>query len=205
MNSLSWNCRGIENPRSVRALHDLVQRYNPKIVFLMETKVGVWKMKRVQSRIGLQNGIIIPNGGRSGGLALLWERELDVELKSYTRNHIDAIVIDSKLSLKWRITGFYGNPDTNQRKESWNLLQFLNSQFQMPWVCLGDFNEILYASEKSGGLERSQQQMDGFRRVVNACGFHDLVFKGPEFTWCNRITRDGRIQLRLDRVFATSE
>ena len=75
----------------------------------------------------------------------------------------------------------------------------------MPWVCLRDFNEILYASEKNGGLERSQQQMDGFRRVVNACGFHDLGFEGPEFTWCNRRTGDGRIQLRLDRVFATSE
>ena len=75
----------------------------------------------------------------------------------------------------------------------------------MPWVCLGDFNEILYASEKSEGPERSQQQMDGFRRVVNACGFHDLGFKGPEFTWCNRKTGDGRIQLRLDRVFASSE
>ena len=171
----------------------------------METKVGVWKMKRFQSRIGLQNGIIIPSEGRNGGLALLWERELDVELKSYTRNHIDAIVTDSKLSLKWRMTGFYGNPDTNHRKESWNLLHFLNSQFQMPWVCLGDFNEILYASEKSGGPERSQQQMDGFRRVVNACGFHDLGFEGPEFTWCNRRTGDGRIQLRLDRVFASSE
>ena len=129
MNPLSWNYRGIRNPRSVRALHNLVQQYNPKIVFLMETKVGVRKMKRVQSRIGLQNGIIIPSEGRNGGLALLWERELDVELKSYTRNHIDAIVTDSKLSLKWRITGFYGNPDTNHRKESWNLLHFLNNQF----------------------------------------------------------------------------
>ena len=100
MNPLSWNCRGIGNPRSIRALHNLVQQYNPKIVFLMETKVGVRKMKRVQSRIGIQNGIIIPSEGRSEGFALLWERELDVELKSYTRNHIDAIVTDSKLSLK---------------------------------------------------------------------------------------------------------
>ena len=110
MNPLSWNCRGIKNPWSVRALHNLVQRYNPKIVFLMETKVGVQKMIRVQSRIGLQNGIIIPSEGRSGRLALLWERELDVELKSYTRNHIDAIVTDSKLSLKWRIMGFLWKP-----------------------------------------------------------------------------------------------
>lgn len=135
----------------------------------------------------------------------MWERDLDVELKSYARNHIDAIVTDSKLSLKWRITGFYGNLDINHIKESWNLLQLLNNQYQMSWAYLGDFNEILYASEKSSGPERSQQQMDGFRRAVNACGFHDLGFEGFEFTWCNCRTGDGRILLRLDRVFATLE
>ena len=43
MNCLSWNCRGIGNSRTVRALHSLVQQYNPNIVFLMETKIGAKK------------------------------------------------------------------------------------------------------------------------------------------------------------------
>ena len=47
--------------------------------------------------------------------------------------------------------------------------------------------------------------MDGLRRAVNACGFLDLGFEGPEFTWCNRRVGEGRIQLRLDRVFATPD
>ena len=47
--------------------------------------------------------------------------------------------------------------------------------------------------------------MDGFRRVVNAFGFLDLGFEGLEFTWCNHRLGEGRTQLRLDRVFATSE
>ena len=63
------------------------------------------------------------------GLAMLWERDLSVELKSYTRYHIDAVVTDPTSGFKWRITGFYGNPDTNRRKESWELLHFLNAQF----------------------------------------------------------------------------
>ena len=93
----------------------------------MEMKVRIRKMERVRTRIGLPNGIIIPSNGRSRGIALLWEKDLDVELKSYTRNHIDATVIDPRSGFKWRITGFYVNQDTNQRKESWNLLQFLSN------------------------------------------------------------------------------
>ena len=93
----------------------------------MEMNVCIRKMERVRTRIGLPNGIIIPSNGRSRGIALLWEKDLDVELKSYTRNHIDAVVTDPRSGFKWRITGFYGNPDTHQRKESWNLLQFLSN------------------------------------------------------------------------------
>ena len=73
-------------------------------------------------KTGLLNGVIVPSKGRSGGLAMLWERDLSVELKSYTRYHIDAVVTDPTSGFKWRITGFYGNPDTNRRKESWELL-----------------------------------------------------------------------------------
>ena len=95
----------------------------------METKVGAKKMVKVKERIGLPNGLIIPSEGKSGGVALLWVRDLDVEIKSFSRHHIDAIVIDPKEGFKWRMTGFYGNSETSLRKESWSLLQFLKSQY----------------------------------------------------------------------------
>ena len=39
MNLLSWNCRGLGNPRIVRDLHHMVKEKKPTLVFLMETKV----------------------------------------------------------------------------------------------------------------------------------------------------------------------
>ena len=47
--------------------------------------------------------------------------------------------------------------------------------------------------------------MDGFRRAVNACGFLDLGYEGPEFTWCNQRLDRERIRLRLDRVLITTQ
>ena len=203
MNSLSWNYRGIGNSQSARALRDLVQRWNPKIVFLMETKAGVKRMTKVKEMIGFPNGLVVPSEGKSGGIALLWIREVEVEIKSFSRFHIDAFVTDHSLDLSWRLTGFYRNPNINLRRESWNLLTMLNSQYQMPWVCTGDYNEILSATEKCGGPERSQNQMEGFRSVINECGFQDMGYVGPKFTWCNRRSDEERIRLRLDRVLAT--
>ena len=47
--------------------------------------------------------------------------------------------------------------------------------------------------------------MEGFRRAVNACGFINLGYEGPEFTWCNQRSAGERIRLRLDRVLATTD
>ena len=71
MNPISWNCRGLGNPRSVRMLQNLVRCWNPKIVFLMETKTRKNRMERIKNRIGFANGLIVPSVGRSGGIALL--------------------------------------------------------------------------------------------------------------------------------------
>ena len=110
MNSLGWNCRGLGNPRSVRALHDLVRQWAPKIVFLSETKLRTKRMERIRDRIGFANELFVPSHGRSGGLALMWTRETDVEIKSFGRHHIDAIITEANSNFKWRITGFYGHP-----------------------------------------------------------------------------------------------
>ena len=48
----------------------------------------------------------------------------------------------------WRFTGFYGEPRRERRHRSWELLHFLSNQSSAPWLCAGDFNEILDATEQ---------------------------------------------------------
>ena len=47
--------------------------------------------------------------------------------------------------------------------------------------------------------------MDGFRGIVNYCGFHDLGYCGSDFTWSKMQGGENRICLRLDRALATSK
>ena len=56
-----------------------------------------------------------------------------------------------------------------------------------------------------GGVPRPQRQMDGFREVVNICGFKDLGYSGLDFTWCNMQEGENRVYLRLDRALATND
>ena len=161
-------------------------------------------MERIKERVGFANRLFVPCQGHNGGLALLWTREINLEIKSFGSHHIDAVISEETSNFKWRFTGFYGHPQTHMRQQSWDLLEFLKNQSQLPWFCFGDFNEVLSMDKKSGRAVRSQSQMDKFRDVVNACGFKDLGYLGPNFTWCNMQSGDSRVYLMLDRAFATS-
>ncbi|XP_075658987.1 uncharacterized protein LOC142628835 [Castanea sativa] len=47
--------------------------------------------------------------------------------------------------------------------------------------------------------------MDSFKEIVNICGFKDLGYSGPDFTWCNMQEGEDRVYLRLDRDLATTD
>ena len=50
----------------------------------MEMKVGTRRTVKVKEKIGFPNGLIILSEGRSGGMALLWIKDVDVEIKSFS-------------------------------------------------------------------------------------------------------------------------
>jgi hypothetical protein len=68
----------------------------------------------------------------------------------------------------------------------------------------GGFQQISGLEEKQGRHNRSERQMQMFRDVLGDCGFVDLEFTGPKFTWTNNKVGDMTWE-RLDRVVATPE
>ena len=104
-----------------------------------------------------------------GGLAVFWKKDFDVKVESSSLNHIDIIINGDKENA-WSFTGFYRAPETQLRIDSWNLLRNLNGQSSLPWLCAGDFNEILKSHEKLGGRLRPYRQMLLFREALVECG-----------------------------------
>lgn len=48
---------------------------------------------------------------------------------------------------------------------------------------MGDFNEILSLSEKTGSTTRPLLQMEGFQKTLDDCGLFGINFKGFPYTW----------------------
>lgn len=103
--------------------------------------------------------------GKGGGIAVFWQRGVDVSLRNYSDNHIVMDILEAD-GFGWRFTGVYGFPQTEFKHRTWTLLRDLRAQDDLPWLCAGDFNEILFQYEKEGGCARPQVQMDRFREAI---------------------------------------
>ena len=176
MNLLSWNYRGFGNPCIVNALKEMIRLEDPKIVFLMETKLDRDWMVNVCDRCGFKQGLIVPSRGNSGGLALFWKDDVHVNVIKYSPSQIDAEV-NSGEGFGWRhLTRFYGNLETSKMDECWALLKYLSGISQLPWMVIGDFNELTGLPEKEGGVVRPAHQMKKFVDTLNWCGVKDIGF-----------------------------
>jgi hypothetical protein len=197
MNILGLNCRGLGLDAAVGELRDLCRSYNPRVVFLCETKKRAKEMEKIKWSLGFTNGVAVDCQGRSGGLALWWKEDVEVHTRPWCQYYIDAkITYNGKT---WRFTGIYGEPRTDLQSKTWEALRYLKSQDDLPWLCAGDFNEILFQYEQLGGNPRNQAQMDAFRECLEDCNLTDLGYKGYDYTWNNKGEEGENIQVRLDR------
>ncbi|XP_042939538.1 uncharacterized protein LOC122274575 [Carya illinoinensis] len=205
MSIISWNCRGLGNPRTVRILNRLVKDKCPSLVFLMETKCSKARIETVKRCIKFDSCLVVDSKGSSGGLAMLWKDDVKVQLFNFSRWHISVYVKTSANETPWMLTGFYGHPMTSKRAQSWALLRVLKPTAPTAWMCIGDFNEITSQSEKMGALIRPYKQLEAFREAIEFCDLTGLNTRGLKFTWSNRRSGRGFTKERLDRGLANEE
>ncbi|GMI90334.1 hypothetical protein HRI_002702700 [Hibiscus trionum] len=200
MKLISWNVRGLGKPQAINRLRNSLRGNHPHILFLMETKLDRRRMERVRRSCGFLFGIDVDAVGSRGGLSLGWKPDIDVTLLSFSGSHIDAIIRED--DAQWRFTGFYGNPVEHRRSESWSLLRQLESQQNLSWLVVGDFNEITFSFEKKGGRLRNERNMAGFREVLEDFNLSDLGFNGVWYTWERGRLPENNVRERLDRAVA---
>jgi hypothetical protein len=100
----------------------------------------------------------------------------------------------------WRLTGIYGEPRWEDKFKTWGKMRELKHSNNLPWIILGDFNEIIDSTEKKGGNPRPQGYVDAFHDAIMDRGLEDLGSSGDAFMW-----KRGRIHERLDRAIANVE
>ena len=139
-----------------------------------------------------------------GGFALFRKLQNTVQLRDFSKK-----IIYVKVQLPgfppWRLTCFYGFPERNRRKDSWQLLKWLKGCSSLPWCCIGDFNNFLAQSEKRGGSRYLHGLIYGFREAICFGSLREVMMKGYPYTWeCSRGTPTWTEE-ELDRTLASDD
>lgn len=179
----------------------MIKSHKPDVLFLSETLADSNKVAVLATKIGFSNHFSVDKQGRGGGLAFFWNNKTNCSIFGSSNNHVD-VIIQEKSGDRWRLTCFYGFPERERRKESWDFLRNLASQSQLAWCVFGDFNDLLYSRDKKGKNEHPYSLREGFRNAVEDSRLIELDLKGGEFTWEKSKGTSNWVRERLDRCFA---
>lgn len=111
--------------------------------------------------------------GRSGRLTVLWNNSYFISIVGYFFHFIDMTILSSDMG-PWHLTGFYGCLERHKRKESWGTLTQLAQRFSLPWVCIGDFNDMLNMDDKASSSIHPDYLLNGFQETIEECQLQDL-------------------------------
>jgi hypothetical protein len=98
----------------------------------------------------------------------------------------------------------YGETQVAERHKTWDVLKFIKSSSPLPWMCIGDFNEVLHQHEHMGVAERSLGQIEGFRKALDVCELAYLGYVGNSWTYEKRVAGGSLCRVRLDRAVASA-
>ena len=92
MSCLIWICHGLENPRTVIELAELVQVKDPSVVLLAKTRADEARLKEVMRKIQCENMFVYPRTLRGGGSMFFWGLTIHVTVEVSGTNYIDAFI-----------------------------------------------------------------------------------------------------------------
>ncbi|XP_019150233.1 PREDICTED: uncharacterized protein LOC109147050 [Ipomoea nil] len=156
-------------------------------------------VERLRVKIGFEGGFGVDSVRQKGGMGFLWAKNNSARLIKYSNNHID-LVVSLPNQHHWRLTCYYGFAQSTRRRESWDFLRSLKDTSDLPWVVIGDFNDLLHQSEKRGRRPHPVGLLEGFGEALMDCGLATIPMIGYPFTWERGKGTPDWVEERLDRA-----
>lgn len=189
ISTLFWNIRGV---RSKKAIHRLKQLANiNKLVYIaiFEPFVDMSKIDGYRRFLGYHHCVASSNGK----IWCFWNHMDHSEIIEDNEQQITLKMKQHSTDSGTFITAVYAKCTAPERRELWDSIDNLNNTLDGPWCIRGDFNVIMDPSEKVGGKPYRASKSLEFISIMETCGFMDIGFSGPRFTWCNNRSPRSRI------------
>jgi endonuclease/exonuclease/phosphatase family metal-dependent hydrolase len=205
---LAWNCRGSGGSlRSATMTHlrRLLTSTKAQVCFISETRNASISRTSLVNHFNV-DAFVVPSQGQSGGLWLMWTNEVEVSIYDHNHHYILALCKNKTSNQQYGLICIYGDPHHRFMNVIWDqVLEFVTFNANMPMFCMGDMNEIMHNHEKLGPSCADVNRINVFCAYVKQCGFIDLGYNGPAYTWTNKRFSSVPTYERLDRCLGNAE
>ena len=150
MKMIAWNCQGAGNEMFRAHAYELHRRHRPNILIIIKPHIAEAQAQGVIDTLPYSHSSRVDPAGFSGGIWLLWNEgpSFSVEIITCSEHSIHALIKVHSPSLSFLFTAVYAPPQFNRRKPFWDYLQNLAVNISLPWLLLGDFNDMISEEEK---------------------------------------------------------
>ncbi|GJM87852.1 hypothetical protein PR202_ga03847 [Eleusine coracana subsp. coracana] len=209
MSLLSWNCQGSgRSLSSTTSMHlaRFISSIHTQVIFVSETRSVNISKSRLINCFSLHNAHVVPAADQSGGLWLMWKDDIDLTITHDSHHLILAEGVYKTSNQTFNLVCMYGDPHHLKTTSIWqDVATFVLGNLNIPTFCMGDLNNIMHQNKKSGPTPANATRIQNFCCLVKNCGFFDMGYSGPAYTWTNkRFTTNPTFQ-RLDHCLANAE
>ncbi|CAL2228539.1 unnamed protein product [Prunus armeniaca] len=181
---------GAGKDRCASTIKDLKKAYVIDVFAILEPRISGPRALSVAQSLGFSHYHIVDASGFSGRVWLLWNgNSVSLQVVAHSSQSITALV--TLRNHRWLLTVVYANPCPGIHEALWKYFDGLIKASNLPWLVLGDFNDIVSMDEKCGG--NFDQGGKRFGEWIDRNHLVDLGFSGAKFTWCNKRNAEGII------------
>ncbi|KAL0294302.1 UNVERIFIED_CONTAM: hypothetical protein Sangu_3221500 [Sesamum angustifolium] len=202
LNAAIWNVRGLNMREHQIAVRNLVADSRLHFIGLLETRVTLPNVTRVQSNLLPRWKWFSDYNNPGNWIWLAWNDEfIDVDVVDIGVQYIHCRILIHSLHTYVLVTVAYGDNEIGARRELWQALcNIAGLTGQEPWLVGGDFNAVRDMSEVCGTSGDIRLPMHEFNDCILRAGLIALPMRGVQFSWHNCSTDGRSLWKRLDRM-----
>ena len=201
MKIATWNVRGFGDVKKKCMVRKIIREEQLDLIGLTETKhqeINSWEMKQCWGNQEIDWVHVTARQG-SGGLILAWRQSYFSRSNSFALPRWVCVIGEFlENNVQGAVCLIYAPTEHHERLTVWDQIRAIKSRFGIPWILMGDFNEVLKPEERRGAKRMTQ----GMREMQNLILDLQLVDMdvGQKYTWLRKNAAS-----RLDRVLVDQE
>ncbi|XP_022842022.1 uncharacterized protein LOC111365716 [Olea europaea var. sylvestris] len=123
---------------------------------------------------------------RAGWILILGNSsKVKLEVLETNPQVIHCIVTFKVTSYTFVVSFVYAFHTIVSRRPLWNNIMDFNANVSLPWMILGDFNDVLKFNEKNNGAEVTPYEIQDFANCCLHAGLTNVRSIGCLYTWTN--------------------